>query len=143
MKKSDLDFTSDIFYFKIYDRNNVTTRCLDWILRQRSGLKMRYHLHEAVDIGSPTGTSTSWVIHEIEKVINLSFFLSSQLLKELFACIHQYIHTYIDTYMYTYRPWISRYIDTYIHAYIHTYWLHNVSSLCFSAWQLAHYGRSR
>ena len=94
MKKSDLDLTSDNFYFiKIYDRKNVTTRRLDWILRQRSGLKMRYHLHEMVDIGSRTGKSTSWVIHEIEKVINLSFFLSSQLLKELFACIHQYIHT--------------------------------------------------
>ena len=99
MKKSDLDLTSYICFFKIYDRNNVTMRRLDWILRQRSGLKMRYHLHEVVDIGSRTGKSTSWVIHEIEKVNNLSFFLSSQLLKRT-ICIHTSIHTYIDTYMY-------------------------------------------
>ena len=99
MMKSDLDLTSDVFYIKIYDRNNVTTRRLDWILRQRSGLKMRYHLHEVVDIGSRTGKSTSWVIHEIEKVINLSFSLPSQLLKRT-ICMHTSIHTCIDTYMY-------------------------------------------
>ena len=65
---ADLDLTADVFEFTIYDRNNMTTRRLNWILRQRLGLKMRYHLHEVVDIGTFTSKHIPLIIHEIERV---------------------------------------------------------------------------
>ena len=71
MRKDDLDLSADVFRFLSYDRNNVTTRRMDWILRQKPGLKMRYHLHEVLDIGRYTVKNIPWVIHEIEKVINI------------------------------------------------------------------------
>ena len=67
MKKTDLDLTADVFRFLSYDRNNITTRRMDWILRHQPGLKMRYHLHEVLDIGVYTIKNIPWVIHEIEK----------------------------------------------------------------------------
>lgn len=70
MKKSDLDLSADTFVFLIYDRNNMTTRRLNWILKQRPGLKMRYHLHEVFDIGDCTLKATPWIVHEIERVSN-------------------------------------------------------------------------
>ena len=46
IRKEDLDLTADAFRFLIYDRNGMTTRRCDWLLRHRKGLAMRYHLHE-------------------------------------------------------------------------------------------------
>ena len=33
MKKSDLDLSADVFRFISYDRNGVTTRRMDWLLK--------------------------------------------------------------------------------------------------------------
>jgi len=78
MKKSQLDLSADVFRFLSYDRNNITTRRMDWLLKHKAGLKMRYHLHEVLDIGYYTVKNIPWVVHEIEKVENkLHLFLAS------------------------------------------------------------------
>ena len=74
MNKMDLDSTADVFRFLSYDRNNITTRRMDWILKHKPGLKMRYHLHEVLDIGLYSIKNIPWVIHEIEKVNIFSVF---------------------------------------------------------------------
>ena len=64
----DLDTVNDAFRFLIYDRNGISTRRCDWLLRHREGLAMKYHLHEVLDIGesySPIGIN--WVVREIEQ----------------------------------------------------------------------------
>lgn len=58
---------SEVFRFTVYDRNKITTRRIDWMLRHRQGLKMRYHLHEVLDIGYYSWTDTAWEIDEIEQ----------------------------------------------------------------------------
>jgi len=51
---------------------------MDWLLKHKAGLKMRYHLHEVLDIGYYTVKNIPWVVHEIEKVENkLHLFLAS------------------------------------------------------------------
>lgn len=66
--KEDLDFKADAFRFLVYDRNGFTTRRCDWLLRNRKGLAMRYHLHEVLDIGeSYTWKQIEWTLREIEK----------------------------------------------------------------------------
>jgi hypothetical protein len=68
IQKTDLDLIHDAFRFVIYDRNGVTTRRCDWLLRHREGLGMRYNLHEVLDIGMYNYTTVPWVVHEIEQV---------------------------------------------------------------------------
>jgi hypothetical protein len=58
---------AEVFRFTVYDRNKVTTRRIDWMLRHRQGLAMRYHLHEVLDIGYYTWTDTTWEVDEIEQ----------------------------------------------------------------------------
>jgi hypothetical protein len=66
--KRELDLVNDAFRFLIYDRNGLTTRRCDWLLRQREGLAMRYHLHEVLDIGETySPTVVKWIVHEIEQ----------------------------------------------------------------------------
>jgi hypothetical protein len=67
INKNDLDLINDAFRFLIYDRNGLTTRRCDWLLRHRAGLRMRYHLHEVIDIGPYNPTPIPWVLREIEK----------------------------------------------------------------------------
>lgn len=68
MDKRDLDLIHDAFRFLIYDRNGLTTRRCDWLLRHRKGLAMRYHLHEVLDIGETYSPSPiKWVVREIEQ----------------------------------------------------------------------------
>ena len=68
VKKSDLDLESDAFRFLIYDRNGQSTRRCDWLLKNRKGLAMRYHLHEVLHIGEHyTWKLIEWQFHEIEK----------------------------------------------------------------------------
>ena len=68
INKSDLDMVHDAFRFLIYDRNGISTRRCDWLLRHREGLAMRYHLHEVLDIGeSYIPVTIPWVVHEIEQ----------------------------------------------------------------------------
>ena len=57
----------EVFRFTIYDRNGVTTRQIDWLLRNRPALAMRYHLHEVLDIGYYSYASIPWVIREVEQ----------------------------------------------------------------------------
>ena len=67
MNKVELDLQHDVFRFMVYDRNGETTRRMDWLLRHREGLRMRYSLHEVLDIGLYSLKYISWVAHEIEK----------------------------------------------------------------------------
>ena len=68
INKSDLDMVNDAFRFLIYDRNGISTRRCDWLLRHREGLAMRYHLHEVLDIGETySPVAIPWVVHEIEQ----------------------------------------------------------------------------
>jgi len=65
---NDLDDTVDVFRFIAYDRNGITRRRMDWMLRQKQGLAMRYHLHEVLDIGYYSVKDIKWVVHEIEQM---------------------------------------------------------------------------
>jgi hypothetical protein len=68
INKKDLDFFHEVFRFTVYDRNGASTRQVDWLLRHKENLKMRYHLHEVLDIGYYTKIlSIPWQVHEIEK----------------------------------------------------------------------------
>jgi hypothetical protein len=67
MDIQELDINHDVFRFVVYDRNGATTRRMDWLLRHREGLKMRYNLHEVLDIGLYSIKYISWVAREIEK----------------------------------------------------------------------------
>jgi len=67
IKKNELDFIHDVFRFKIFDRNGATFRQMDWLLRHRKGLRMRYAIHEVLDIGMYSLKVINWVLHEIEQ----------------------------------------------------------------------------
>lgn len=73
IKLEQLDFMqrvvpqAEAFRFKIYDRNGFSTRNCDWLLKHRKGLKMKYHLHETIDIGTYQHVAVDFVLHEIEK----------------------------------------------------------------------------
>lgn len=67
IKKNELDFVHDVFRFKIFDRNGNTYRQMDWLLRHRKGLRMRYAIHEVLDIGMYSLKLINWVLHEIEQ----------------------------------------------------------------------------
>mmetsp|Transcript_25503 Transcript_25503/g.37637 ORF Transcript_25503/g.37637 Transcript_25503/m.37637 type:complete len:1617 (-) Transcript_25503:131-4981(-) len=68
INKDDLTLEHDAFRFLIYDRNGITTRRCDWLLRHREGLAMRYHLHEVLDIGETyIPYRIPWIVHEIEQ----------------------------------------------------------------------------
>jgi hypothetical protein len=57
----------EVFRFTVYDRNKMTNRQMDWILRNKPTNKMRYHLHEVLDIGLYNYTTIPFVAHEIEQ----------------------------------------------------------------------------
>jgi hypothetical protein len=57
----------EVYRFTIYDRNGYTTRNIDWLLRHREGLSMRYHLHEVLNIGYYSWGDINWTINEIEQ----------------------------------------------------------------------------
>lgn len=67
MNIQDLDDPADVFRFTAFDRNGVTKRRMDWLLRHREGLAMKYHLHEVLDIGMYSVKQLSWEVREIEK----------------------------------------------------------------------------
>ena len=66
-KNIDLDLENDVFGFLSYDRSGLTTRNMHWLLKNRPGLKMRYNLHEVLDIGEYKWKNLNWIIHEIER----------------------------------------------------------------------------
>lgn len=66
--KDSLVFDVDVFRFVILDRNGHTYRNADWLLRNKPGLKMKYAIHEVLDIGSSySHLSIGWTVEEIEK----------------------------------------------------------------------------
>jgi hypothetical protein len=67
MSLHDLAENYDVFRFTAFDRNGFTKRRMDWLLRHRQGLAMRYNLHEVLDIGMYNVTLIPWVVREIEK----------------------------------------------------------------------------
>lgn len=67
INKNELDFKYDVFRFKIFDRNGATFRQMDWLLKHRQGLRMKYAIHEVLDIGMYSIKAIDWVLHEIEK----------------------------------------------------------------------------
>eukprot|EP01039_Chlorochromonas_danica_P007361 gene7361-8143_t len=67
LRKEELDLSADAFRFTVFDRNGMTKRSMDWLLRHRAGLAMRYSLHEVLDIGYYQVKIISWVAHEIEQ----------------------------------------------------------------------------
>ena len=64
---SSLDMVNDVFRFTAYDRNGYTVRRMDWLLRHRQGLKMRYNVHEVLSLGPYTVKDIGWTVHEIER----------------------------------------------------------------------------
>ena len=68
MKLQDLiQANAEVYRFTVYDRNGVTTRQIDWLLRHRPNLSMRYHLHEVLNIGYYSWTNVPWQVREIEQ----------------------------------------------------------------------------
>lgn len=65
LNKNELDDTS-IYRFLVYDRNGELSRHMDWLLLHRNNLKMKYNLHEVIDIPFHDSKLISWVIHEVE-----------------------------------------------------------------------------
>lgn len=66
----DLDDFTDVYRFTAFDavRDGVrNVRKMDWLLRQRAGLSMRYHLHEVLDIGDYIPKVLGWEVREVEK----------------------------------------------------------------------------
>ena len=64
---SDLVYNTAVFRFEVEDRNGHTTRNVDWLLRNRPGLRMRYALHEVLDIGWYDATVIRWRAEEVER----------------------------------------------------------------------------
>jgi hypothetical protein len=68
---NELDDKADVFRFIIYDAprdGQSTRRAMDWLLRHRQGLAMKYHLHEVLDIGGDYKVKrTGWEMREVEK----------------------------------------------------------------------------
>jgi hypothetical protein len=46
----------------------ITRRRIDWLLRHKADLKMRYSLHEVLDIGLYEIKPINWIVHEIEQI---------------------------------------------------------------------------
>ena len=71
--KYDLQATAMIYEFTIFDRNGVTDRVSNWLLRHRAGLRMKYHVHEVLDFDhcdareSFSELSLTWVVREVEQ----------------------------------------------------------------------------
>ncbi|RYG65337.1 hypothetical protein EON64_12170 [archaeon] len=66
--KAELDDSALVFRFMVFDRSGETRRYIDWCLLHRPGLKMRYALHEVLDIGHYAPKRITWVFHEIEQL---------------------------------------------------------------------------
>jgi hypothetical protein len=68
MNINDLHDNAEVFRFTVFDRNGSTKRRMDWLLRHKQGLAMRYNLHEVLDIGSYSSVQyLDWVLHEVER----------------------------------------------------------------------------
>jgi hypothetical protein len=65
---SDLDHEHDFFQFRIWDRNNLTTRQSDWLMRHRAGISMYYRLHEVLvyPVEEPSTKELGWEVYEVE-----------------------------------------------------------------------------
>lgn len=68
INKAELDYSAPVFRFMVFDRSGETRRYIDWCLLHRPGLKMRYALHEVLDVGHYSPKHITWVFHEIEQL---------------------------------------------------------------------------
>lgn len=50
------------------DKIGISRRRIDWLLLHKPNLKMRYSLHEVLDIGLYQVKSINWIVHEIEQL---------------------------------------------------------------------------
>lgn len=65
----ELEVDAEVYRFVVFDRNGQSRRKMDWLLKHRQGLAMKYHLHEVLDIGPYKEIlQIGWVIDEIEKL---------------------------------------------------------------------------
>lgn len=46
LDKAELDFVHSTYLFLVYDRNKLTTRTLNWLVRHEQGLSFQHRLHE-------------------------------------------------------------------------------------------------
>lgn len=70
INKNELDLTHDVFRFTIYDAQRsgkFHTRKMDWLLKNKPGLSMKYHLHEVLSIGNYIPKSIAWEVREVAK----------------------------------------------------------------------------
>lgn len=121
INKHDLDDSADVFRFVVFDRNGFTRRRMDWLLRMRSGLAMRYHVHEVLDIGQYSVKSIPWIIHEIEQagtwhttVGHSSSFAAKRFLFDLDLL-------YKDLTLYGHDPHTHYYLGSTLHAYVESH----------------------
>lgn len=71
VSKADLDFSHALFVFTIYDRNGMTTRQSQWLMRHQPNITFKYRLHEvlmmpALQPGWQAEKVVPWVVHEVE-----------------------------------------------------------------------------
>jgi hypothetical protein len=71
INKADLDFFHDSYQIKIWDRNGLTTRYCNWLMRHQPGLRYDYYVHELLRFpdGGPvfeTQKITAWEVAEAE-----------------------------------------------------------------------------
>lgn len=67
LAKSDLDWTHRTYFFTVRDRNGMTTRALNWLVRHEQNLTFRYRVHEELEQGTAGPDKlVSWQMHEKE-----------------------------------------------------------------------------
>lgn len=70
INKKDLDNSADVFRFTIFDAERdgkSHTRKMDWLLKHRPGLAMKYHLHEVLSINRYSVIDIPWEVREVAK----------------------------------------------------------------------------
>lgn len=70
INKNELDLSHDVFRFTIFDAQRsgkFHARKMDWLLKNKPGLSMKYHLHEVLSIGSYIPKIITWEVREVAK----------------------------------------------------------------------------
>mmetsp|Transcript_15340 Transcript_15340/g.23095 ORF Transcript_15340/g.23095 Transcript_15340/m.23095 type:complete len:1139 (-) Transcript_15340:103-3519(-) len=63
INKRELMTTHDVYRFTVYDSESSTTFSVNWLLRHKNGLAMRYNANEVLDIGENySETFTNWTV---------------------------------------------------------------------------------
>ena len=67
INKNDLLQSADAYRFTLFDKNGAVKKRMDWLLKHRAGLAMKYSLHEVLVIGNYSAAYIDWVVHELAK----------------------------------------------------------------------------